>query len=37
MSTARGVRRLAQSWNAVEKLRVQRLGGELRALPLVLA
>lgn len=36
MSTARGVRRLAQSWNAVEKLRVQRLGGELRALPLVL-
>ncbi|MGN0097108.1 MAG: N-acetylglucosamine-6-phosphate deacetylase [Corynebacterium sp.] len=37
MSTARGVRRLAQGWNAVEKLRVQRLGGELRALPLVLA
>jgi hypothetical protein len=37
MATARGVRRLAQSWNAVEKLRVQRLGGELRALPLVLA
>ena len=37
MSAARGVRRLAQGWNAVEKLRVQRLGGELRALPLVLA
>lgn len=35
MTTARGVRSLVRSWNAVEKLRVQRLGGELRALPLV--
>lgn len=37
MATARGVRSLVRSWNAVEKLRVQRLGGELRALPLILA
>ena len=37
MATARGVRGLARGWNAAEKLRVQRLGGELRPLPLVLA
>ncbi|MDN6259033.1 MAG: N-acetylglucosamine-6-phosphate deacetylase [Corynebacterium sp.] len=36
MATARAVRGLVRSWNSVEKLRVQRLGGELRALPLVL-
>lgn len=35
MAAARGVRGLVRDWNAVEKLRVQRLGGELRALPLV--
>lgn len=36
MTAARGVRSLVQSWNALEKLRVQRLGGELRALPVAL-
>lgn len=40
MAAARGLRGLAQRWNALDKLRVQRLGedhgGPLRALPLVL-
>ncbi|MDN6375255.1 N-acetylglucosamine-6-phosphate deacetylase [Corynebacterium sp.] len=36
MATARGVRWLVRDWNAAEKLRAQRLGGELRALPVVL-
>lgn len=40
MAAARGLRGLVQSWNALDKLRVQRLGeghgGPLRALPLVL-
>ena len=40
MAAARGLRGLAQAWNALDKLRVQRLGeghgGPLRALPLVL-
>lgn len=42
MAAARGLRGLARSWNALDKLRVQRLGdttgdasGPLRALPLV--
>lgn len=37
MAAARGLRWLVRDWNAAEKLRVQRLGGELRALPVVLA
>ena len=36
MAAARGLRDLVQSWNALDKLRVQRLGGELRALPRVM-
>lgn len=36
MAAARGLRDLVQSWNALDKLRVQRLGGDLRALPLVM-
>ncbi len=36
MDTARGVRWLVRDWNTAEKLRVQRLGGELRALPVSL-
>lgn len=35
LAAARGLRGLAQSWNALDKLRVQRLGGGLRALPLI--
>lgn len=36
MSAARGLRGLVQAWNALDKLRVQRIGGDLRALPLVM-
>ncbi|AGP29771.1 hypothetical protein [Corynebacterium terpenotabidum] len=36
MAAARGLRGLVQRWNALDKLRVQRLGGALHPLPLVL-
>ncbi|WP_297008827.1 N-acetylglucosamine-6-phosphate deacetylase [uncultured Corynebacterium sp.] len=35
LAGARGLRGLVQNWNALDKLRVQRIGGDLRALPLV--
>jgi hypothetical protein len=37
MAAARGLRGLVREWNRVEKLRAQRLGGDLRPLPVVLS
>lgn len=37
LAAARGLRALVRDWNRVEKLRVQRLGGDLQGLPVELA
>lgn len=37
LAAARGLRALVRDWNRVEKLRAQRLGGDLQALPVELA